>query len=400
MEKSVGFSDFAQAWDEAIAGVCRALKIEDGDAYNLELATATKVAVDARTPFLIVLNGPAGAGKSTAGKMLESLGYSRIPHITSRQMREGEVHGRDYHFVAAETFLKHLSRGEVLSAKTTYGHHRGFLKQDFDRIVRGGLFYTEGESSLKAILEYSQANPVDLELVLNIFLIPPSGKEWVRRIDSQASAGHFTAEERAHRLTEGVEYLRKSTGHLDRFPRSLYLVNDDFYRLECILKAFAKGGGLTPIESSAKVGTKEYAHEKGIMHPIVIVYVFNSKGELLLQQRQDTGTWDHSAAGHLELGESPELAAARELKEELGFTAPLVEIYSGPLIHSRIPESRRHRGHIYRTVHDGDFRLQDSEVRSVRFVALSALKKEIETHPERFNGGFLATFESFLDKMA
>jgi isopentenyl-diphosphate Delta-isomerase len=72
-------------------------------------------------------------------------------------------------------------------------------------------------------------------------------------------------------------------------------------------------------EKDEVIGTmpKKEAHINGALHRIAVVYVENQKGEILVQHRAD-GFLDHSAAGHVDPGESYEEAARRELKEELG----------------------------------------------------------------------------------
>src|SRR4026207_1674874 len=64
-------------------------------------------------------------------------------------------------------------------------------------------------------------------------------------------------------------------------------------------------------------------HRLGLRHRAVHVLVFNKRGELFLQKRSMRkdcfpGTWDSSASGHLDSGESYDACAVRELKEELG----------------------------------------------------------------------------------
>ena len=55
-----------------------------------------------------------------------------------------------------------------------------------------------------------------------------------------------------------------------------------------------------------------------LLHPVVHLHVFNSKGELYLQKRPEwkdiqPGKWDTSVGGHIDLGESVEIALKRAL---------------------------------------------------------------------------------------
>src|SRR3989338_4643482 len=70
-------------------------------------------------------------------------------------------------------------------------------------------------------------------------------------------------------------------------------------------------------------GSKEEAWKNGIIHRIARIFLFNSKGELLITKRGDNlsslpGRWDQSAAGHVDEGEDYPTAAKRELEEEVG----------------------------------------------------------------------------------
>lgn len=73
--------------------------------------------------------------------------------------------------------------------------------------------------------------------------------------------------------------------------------------------------------------TREECHNGSKqLHPVVHLHVFNSQNEIYLQKRPlwkdiQPGKWDTSVGGHVELGESIEIALEREAKEELGITA-------------------------------------------------------------------------------
>lgn len=71
------------------------------------------------------------------------------------------------------------------------------------------------------------------------------------------------------------------------------------------------------------VKDKDAVHRDGDLHRIAIIYVINSKGELLIHKRAESkklhpGFWDITVGGHVHSGETYEDAAKRELREELG----------------------------------------------------------------------------------
>ncbi|MCM1107448.1 MAG: NUDIX domain-containing protein [Clostridium sp.] len=70
--------------------------------------------------------------------------------------------------------------------------------------------------------------------------------------------------------------------------------------------------------------TRGECHSGGkLLHPVVHLHVFNSRGELYLQRRPfwkdiQPGRWDTAVGGHVDLGENVEMALRREAGEELG----------------------------------------------------------------------------------
>jgi len=84
-----------------------------------------------------------------------------------------------------------------------------------------------------------------------------------------------------------------------------------------------------------------------LLHPVVHMHLFNSKGELFLQKRALTkdlfpGYWDTSVGGHVSPGESPEVGLKREALEELG-----IRNFKYQFIKKYIWESKRERELVY-----------------------------------------------------
>ena len=116
-----------------------------------------------------------------------------------------------------------------------------------------------------------------------------------------------------------------------------------------------------------------------LLHPVVHLHVFNSRGEVYLQKRPEwkdiqPGKWDTSVGGHIDDGETPEQALIREVGEELGITDFVPE-----RVGKYVFESLRERELVYvnRTVYDGIVRPSAEELDGGRFWTMDEIRAAI-----------------------
>ena len=137
-----------------------------------------------------------------------------------------------------------------------------------------------------------------------------------------------------------------------------------------------------------------------LLHPVVHLHVFNSKGELYLQKRPEwkdiqPGKWDTAVGGHIDYGETPEDALTREVSEELGITDFLPERVGRYMF-----DSRRERELVYvnRTVYDGPIRPSKEELDGGRFWSIAEIKDAIGKNilTPNFESEFLQFFANQL----
>ncbi|MCL2846230.1 MAG: AAA family ATPase [Firmicutes bacterium] len=97
-----------------------------------------------KTPKIVVIEGPSGAGKDTVIRELIRRypnKYIKMISMTSREMRDGEAQGNPYIFVTRAQFEEKIKSGEVFeyTIMSRDDHYRGMSKQIIDKNIADGL---------------------------------------------------------------------------------------------------------------------------------------------------------------------------------------------------------------------------------------------------------------------
>ncbi len=148
------------------------------------------------------------------------------------------------------------------------------------------------------------------------------------------------------------------------------------------------------------VGTieKMEAHKKGLLHRAFSVFIFNRKGELLLQQRalrkyHSGGLWTNSCCSHPQPGEETIIAAQRRLQEEMGFTTPLEKLFEFTYradFDNGMTENEY--DHVFAGEYDGKVVPDKDEVMDYCFKRLEDVRHSLQEHPQKFSKWFQLAF--------
>ena len=130
--------------------------------------------------LLIVISGPSGCGKGTICKELRA----RHPEIkvsvstTTREIRAGEVEGRDYRYISKEEFERQVQEGEFLEYARIYsGNYYGTPKKYVKETLMAGddlILEIDIQGALQVKEKFEEG--------VFIFLVPPSMEELHRRL--------------------------------------------------------------------------------------------------------------------------------------------------------------------------------------------------------------------------
>ena len=155
---------------------------------------------------LIVISGPSGAGKGTICKAL--LEKHKDIHLsvsaTTRQPRQGEVHGINYHFLDKDEFLKRVEDNDFLEWAEVYGNYYGTPKSNVQEILDSGKDVIL-EIDIQGALKVKE----NTEEGVFIFILPPSMEELKQRIINRGSETPESLMRRFNSAYQEINYISK-----------------------------------------------------------------------------------------------------------------------------------------------------------------------------------------------
>ena len=191
-----------------------------------------KILSDMDKAKLIIFSAPSGAGKSSLIKQLIEMSESPIElsiSATTRNPRDGEIHGKDYFFISDEEFNSLNDQDAFLESANVHGFKYATLRSFVEEKINLGIsvILDIDVQGYKQIIETSQK-------FTSIFILPPSFKELEQRL---LSRGLDSKDVISKRLSNAI--IELESANLFDFV----VLNDDFDKTIEVLSSilFDKG---------------------------------------------------------------------------------------------------------------------------------------------------------------
>lgn len=136
---------------------------------------------------------------------------------------------------------------------------------------------------------------------------------------------------------------------------------------------------------------KMEVHRQGLLHRAFSTFIFNSKGELLLQQRAEDKyhsacLWSNSCCSHPRYGEDLKDAVRRRLFEELGIEVETEYLFSFIYrVNFDNGLTEHELDHVFFGVSDENPRADPAEVKDTRYVKLADLEEDLTNNPDNYS---------------
>jgi isopentenyl-diphosphate delta-isomerase len=146
------------------------------------------------------------------------------------------------------------------------------------------------------------------------------------------------------------------------------------------------------------VAGKMETHTKGLLHRAFSVFIFNRKGEMLLQQRamnkyHSGGLWTNACCSHPQPGEDTKKAAIKRLKEEMGFETTLKKLFD--FVYKVDFENgliEHEFDHVFVGEYDGLIHFSNDEVMACSYKNMQDIADSLEKNPTQYTTWFRLAF--------
>ena len=153
---------------------------------------------------LFIVCAPSGAGKtSLVNELLKRESGVRLSiSYTTRAPREGEVDGREYHFVDRAAFEGMIAAGEFLEHALVHGNHYGTSRKWIEREIAG-------DHDVLLEIDWQGARQVRGRFpgLVGIFIMPPSLPELRRRLEARGKDSPETIQRRLAGAREEISHV-------------------------------------------------------------------------------------------------------------------------------------------------------------------------------------------------